>query len=68
MVQRGIAVFPTHKQVRIVGLFPEGSHQPISYPIALTTAGNAGAAAFLEFLRGPTGAARFEKFGFTVLH
>ena len=56
------------KQVRIVDLFPANSHLPISYPIALTTTANAKAAAFLEFLHGPTGAAAFEKYGFIVLH
>ena len=56
------------KQVRIVDLFPEGAHPPISYPIALTKAANPKAAPFLEFLRGPAGAAAFERFGFIVRH
>jgi molybdate transport system substrate-binding protein len=56
------------KQVRIVDLFPESSHSPISYPIALTSTANAKAASFLEFLRGPSAASAFEKYGFIVLH
>jgi molybdate transport system substrate-binding protein len=55
------------KQVRIVDLFPESSHPPISYPIALTRTANAKAASFVEFLRGPTGVSAFEKYGFIVL-
>ena len=56
------------KHVRIVDLFPVNSHLPISYPIALTSTANAKAAAFVEFLRGPTGTAAIEKYGFIVLH
>ena len=54
--------------VKIVGTFPESSHTPIIYPIALTKdSAHPDAAAFLQFIR--TGAARaaFEKQGFTVL-
>jgi molybdate transport system substrate-binding protein len=56
------------KRVRIVDLFPESSHLPISYPIALTSTRNAKAASFVEFLRGSTAASTFEKYGFTILH
>ncbi|MDE2219112.1 MAG: molybdate ABC transporter substrate-binding protein [Gammaproteobacteria bacterium] len=53
--------------VRIVDLFPSGSHSPIDYPIALTSGARPQAAAFIEFLRGPFGTAAFEKYGFIVL-
>ncbi|HVN99578.1 MAG TPA: molybdate ABC transporter substrate-binding protein [Steroidobacteraceae bacterium] len=53
--------------VRIVDLFPAGTHLPITYPIALTATANPQAAAFLEFLRGPAGSAAFGKYGFIVL-
>jgi molybdate transport system substrate-binding protein len=56
------------KQVRIVDLFPESSHLPISYPIALTSSASASAAPFVEFLEGPAGAAAFAKYGFSALH
>jgi molybdate transport system substrate-binding protein len=56
------------KQVRVVDLFPETSHRPIRYPIALTGSANAKAASFVEFLRTPVAAAAFEKFGFINLH
>ncbi|HXV30235.1 MAG TPA: molybdate ABC transporter substrate-binding protein [Sinorhizobium sp.] len=54
--------------VRVVGTFPEDSHPPIIYPIAITSeSGNADAAAYLAFVRSPRAAALFEAQGFTVL-
>ena len=54
--------------VKILGTFPEDSHPPIIYPVALTTeTKNAGARAFLAFLRGPVAKAAFEKQGFAVI-
>jgi len=55
------------KQVRVVGIFPEDSHLPISYPIALTSTASSKAASFTEFLRGSAAASVFERFGFIVL-
>src|SRR5262249_47914522 len=41
-------------QVRIVDTFPETSHPPIVYPVAILTGSrNDGAADFLAYLRGP---------------
>lgn len=47
---------------------PQELYKPVSYPIALTTAGaqNAEARAFYELLTGDQGRAVFEKYGFTV--
>lgn len=54
--------------VKIVATFPEGSHPPIIYPVALTKeASNADAKAFLDFLRSAKARTSFEKQGFTVL-
>lgn len=54
--------------VRIVGTFPEGSHPPIVYPVAITKdATHPDAPAFLAFLRSATARAAFERQGFTVL-
>ena len=54
--------------VTIVGTFPEGSHPPIIYPVAvLKTSASPQATAFLAFLAGDTARALFEKQGFTVL-
>jgi molybdate transport system substrate-binding protein len=52
--------------VAIVGTFPDDSHPPIVYPVALTREGTGGAD-FLAFLRGPAARAAFEKQGFTVI-
>ena len=56
------------KGVRIVGEFPQDSHPPITYPLALTTAAKPGAAQFAQFLRSPTADAVFVKYGFEPLH
>ncbi len=54
--------------VRVVGTFPEDSHEPIIYPAALTAASaNPDAAAFLDYLQGDAARAIFEEQGFTVL-
>jgi molybdate transport system substrate-binding protein len=54
--------------VKIVGTFPENTHPPIIYPVALTKdATGAEALAFLNFLRSAVARAAFERQGFTVL-
>jgi molybdate transport system substrate-binding protein len=53
------------KAVRVVDTFPDNSHQAIVYPIALTKAAQAGAAAFVAYLVSPQGHDVFVKFGFT---
>jgi molybdate transport system substrate-binding protein len=54
--------------VKIVGAFPEDTHPPIIYPIALTsTATSPDIASFLAYLRSPAARPAFEKQGFTVL-
>jgi molybdate transport system substrate-binding protein len=53
--------------VKIVGAFPDDSHPPIIYPVALTVNAKPDAAAYLAFLRTPAAKAVFEKYGFTVL-
>jgi molybdate transport system substrate-binding protein len=52
--------------VKIIGLFPDETHPPIVYPMALTRSAPADAAAFAAYLRGATARALFEKQGFTV--
>lgn len=54
-------------RVKIVGVFPENSHLPILYPVALTKDAKPGAQAFLAYLSSPEARAVFEKDGFTVL-
>ena len=55
------------KKVRVIDVFPVGSHAPIVYPIALTTASKTEAAKFLAYVRGPAGDAAFKAYGFTPL-
>ncbi len=56
------------KGVKIVATFPDDSHPPIVYPIALTASGKSAAtAAFLRFLESPDAKPSFERQGFTVL-
>jgi len=55
------------KGVRIVGTFPDDTHAPIVYPIALAKDAKPEAKAFIEFLRGPQARAIFEKDGFIIL-
>lgn len=54
-------------KVKIVGTFPENSHQPIVYPAALTKDAQAGAKDFLAYLSSPEARVAFEKAGFTIL-
>jgi molybdate transport system substrate-binding protein len=55
--------------VKVVGVFPEDTHPPIIYPIAVTTASKdaAAAEAFIAYLKTPDGQAAFVKQGFTIL-
>jgi molybdate transport system substrate-binding protein len=53
--------------VKIVGVFPADSHQPITYPIAATANAKPEAAAYLNFLRSGIAKAVFEQYGFTFL-
>ena len=56
------------KGVKIVAAFPEDTHPPIVYPVALSAASkNPGAVKFLGFLESPAARPIFEKHGFTVL-
>jgi len=54
--------------VKIVAAFPDDTHPPIVYPVALTArAASADAASFAAFLRSATAKPLFERQGFTVL-
>jgi molybdate transport system substrate-binding protein len=55
------------KGVKIVGVFPETSHRPITYPIAiLTAATSADAEGFRRFLISGQGKAIFARYGFNA--
>ncbi len=75
LVERGEAVAgivyatdaAVSKHVRIAATFPESSHDPISYPIALLRSSDQGAAsAFHAHLSTPAARAIFVKHGFAV--
>jgi len=56
-------------KVKAIGTFPENTHLPIVYPVALTAHGtSADARAFLTYLEGPQAADVFRRYGFIVLH
>ncbi len=72
-VERGEAPFgivyetdaKASKAVRVVGVFPENTHPPITYPIArLTTSTSGEAEGFRLFLISATGRALFQSYGF----
>ena len=54
--------------VRVIGTFPAESHEPITYPFAVTrrAEGNPQARALLAFLTGAEAAPSWQRFGFTL--
>lgn len=55
------------KKIRVIDVFPEDTHLPITYPIALTTVAKSDAVKFVAYVRGPSGDAAFRKYGFMPL-
>ena len=56
------------KKVRVIGVFPEESHPPIVYPVAVMSERLTPAAErFLNFLKTPEARAVFEKYGFSSI-
>ncbi|MDZ7279044.1 molybdate ABC transporter substrate-binding protein [Pantoea eucrina] len=54
------------KNVQVVGRFPEASHKPVEYPMAIVQDHqNAAVNAFYSYLQGPEAAAVFKQYGFT---
>jgi molybdate transport system substrate-binding protein len=54
------------KRVRIVDVFPQDSHPPIVYPIALTVHAGNDAQRFLDFVSGVGAKPIFQKYGFEL--
>lgn len=52
------------KRVRIVDVFPQDSHPPITYPIAVTTRAGPEAQRFVDFVTGEAARQIFSKYGF----
>jgi molybdate transport system substrate-binding protein len=53
--------------VKIVGVFPEGSHPPITYPVAASANAKPEAAQYLRRLQTQTAKDVFEQYGFSFL-
>ena len=53
--------------VKVIGVFPESSHDPIIYPVAATVGAKPDATPYLAFLRSQAAKTIFEGYGFTVL-
>jgi molybdate transport system substrate-binding protein len=55
-------------KVKIVGVFPDESYPPVTYPVAATAAtAKPAVARYLNFLRTPAAKVIFEKYGFSFL-
>ncbi|EMX2275225.1 molybdate ABC transporter substrate-binding protein [Yersinia enterocolitica] len=53
-------------KVKVVGVFPEASHKPVEYPMAIVKGHeNPTVTAFYDYLKSPAAAVIFEKYGFT---
>src|SRR5471032_366533 len=55
------------KRVRVVDTFPEDSHAPITYPVALISTAKPGAGRFVAYLKSPAARAVFARYGFQNL-
>lgn len=53
------------KRVRVVDVFPEDSHPPVTYPIALTSGASPQAQKFLNFVISDAAKPIFRKYGFS---
>ncbi len=53
-------------KVKVVGIFPESSHKPVEYPMAVVKGHESAAlTAFYDYLKTPAAAAIFKQYGFT---
>ena len=53
--------------VKIVGVFPDNSHDPIIYPVAATVNAKPETIQYLAFLRSAVAKSIFEGYGFAML-
>jgi molybdate transport system substrate-binding protein len=53
-------------RVRVVDTFPAATHEPITYPAAVTARAGPGAAEFVRFLHGPAARSIFSSYGFGI--
>jgi molybdate transport system substrate-binding protein len=53
--------------VKVVGVFPDNSHDPIIYPVAAAVNAKPETIKYLAFLRSAAAKSIFEAYGFSVL-
>ena len=53
--------------VRVIGVFPEDTHDPVIYPVALRGNAKSDAVRYFSFLQTQTAKSVFEKYGFNFL-
>jgi molybdate transport system substrate-binding protein len=53
--------------VKVIGVFPDNTGDPIIYPVALTANAKSDAVQYLSFLRTQAAKSIFEKYGFNFL-
>ena len=53
--------------VKVIGVFPDDTHDPIIYPVALIANAKPDAVRYFSFLQTQTGKSVFEKYGFNFL-
>ena len=53
--------------VKVIGVFPDNTQDPIIYPVASTATAKPEAAQYLSFLRSHAAKSIFEKYGFNFL-
>jgi molybdate transport system substrate-binding protein len=53
--------------VKVVGVFPEDSHPPVTYPVAATATAKPDGAHYLQMMKTPEAKTIFEKYGFAYL-
>jgi len=53
--------------VKVIGVFPDNTDDPIIYPVALTANAKSDAVQYLSFLRSQTAKSVFERYGFNFL-
>jgi molybdate transport system substrate-binding protein len=54
-------------EVKVIGVFPDNSHDPIIYPVAATVNAKSETMQYLAFLRSTAAKSTFEGYGFSVL-
>ena len=53
--------------VKVIGVFPDNTQDPIIYPVALTANAKSDAAQYLSFLRTQPAKSVFDRYGFNFL-